>query len=278
MVFFGAAGALVVVLLVVAGAVLLDHGSGDVAAGSPSPGSAPAGSGVTPESYSSSPSARAYAAIDRRSADPTALTMDELFSGTAAAIKGSGGGPRLALREKRLDNDCVAAVWGNALGTELRRAGCTQVARGLYADVRRGAGGRRADPSAGTDRSPAGGSPGAANRSPAGSGRAPGAGDGHIVNVAIFNLADVGASDRLVEALGTGRGGGFVKPLTSEPPLDRVGRGFSMARGLAMGHYAVVAWAERLDGEGDPTDAGLLSLLIEGGKAPAVLGRAARPR
>jgi hypothetical protein len=48
-----------------------------------------------------------------------------------------------------------------------------------------------------------------------------------------------------------------------------------MARGLAMGHYAVVSWAQRLDGKGDASDGNLLSLLIEGGKAPAVLGRAA---
>jgi hypothetical protein len=49
-----------------------------------------------------------------------------------------------------------------------------------------------------------------------------------------------------------------------------------MARGLAMGHFAVVSWAARLDGKGDATDETLLSLLIEGGKSPAVLGRAAR--
>jgi hypothetical protein len=38
----------------------------------------------------------------------------------------------------------------------------------------------------------------------------------------------------------------------------------------------VVSWAERLDGKGTETDETLLSLLIEGGKSPAVLGRAAR--
>jgi hypothetical protein len=96
----------------------------------------------------------------------------------------------------------------------------------------------------------------------------------YALTVTVFNLAGKESADRLVGMLGSG--GGFVRPLPAQAPLDRVGQGFTMARGLAMGHYAVVAWAQRLDGEGDAQDEALLSLLIEGGKAPGPLGRAAR--
>lgn len=96
-------------------------------------------------------------------------------------------------------------------------------------------------------------------------------GGGHGVTVAIFNLAGVEDANRLVAALDQ-RGGGFVKPLSD------FGRGFSMARGLAMGHYVVVGWVQRLDGKGDAQDEALLSLLIETGDSKAVLGRAARSR
>ncbi|MFI0349589.1 hypothetical protein [Actinomadura sp. 9N407] len=96
----------------------------------------------------------------------------------------------------------------------------------------------------------------------------------HALTVAVFNLAGKENADRLVGRLESG--GGFVRPLPAGEPLDRFGQGFSMARGLAVGHYAVVAWAQRLDGKGDVQDEALLSLLIEGGKAPGPLGRAAR--
>jgi hypothetical protein len=100
----------------------------------------------------------------------------------------------------------------------------------------------------------------------------------YAVTVAILNLADVAAANRAVDALGEGtKGGGFVKPLPLPAPLNRFGQGFSVARGLAMGHYVVVCWVQRLDGKGDAQDDGLLSLLVETGGPPAVLGRAARP-
>jgi hypothetical protein len=92
----------------------------------------------------------------------------------------------------------------------------------------------------------------------------------YAVTVGVFNLAGVEDANRLAAAFGDG--GGFVRP------LGDFGRGFSMARGLAMGHYVVVGWVQRLDGKGDAQDEALLSLLVEAGGSKAVLGRAARSR
>jgi hypothetical protein len=122
------------------------------------------------------------------------------------------------------------------VGAELGRGGCTQAARGIYSDTE----------------------------------------TGYALAVAVFNLNASADADRFVEKLEHTIGAGFVLPLEAPDPLDDFGRGFGMARGVAMGHFAVVSWAARLDGKGDATDETLLSLLIEGGTSPAVLGRAAR--
>jgi hypothetical protein len=92
--------------------------------------------------------------------------------------------------------------------------------------------------------------------------------------VTIFNLADANAADRLVAAADPRSGNGFPLPLTGATPF---GHGFSTSRGLAMGHYAVITWAQRTDGTGDETDAGLLSLLVAIGHPKALLVRAAAP-
>ncbi len=143
---------------------------------------------------------------------------------------------RPTLRGKRLDADCTAAAWGGTVAADLRRGRCTQAARMIYADTR----------------------------------------SGHALAVAVFNLASADDAGRFVAMLDKARGGGFVRPLPVPRSRHVFGQGYGMARGLAMGHFAVVTWAERLDGEGDARDETLLSLLIEGGKVPAVLGRAAR--
>ncbi|GLW63221.1 hypothetical protein Arub01_14650 [Actinomadura rubrobrunea] len=238
-VFYATAGALAVVFLVGALAVLALGGGDDGAAGRRSPqsmGRSPAASGPAPASYSSSPSSAVYQGIAQRSADRAPLTEAEAFPASANTITVEDAGLRLKLKAKSLDADCVAAVWGTGMGEQLREHGCTQTARTLYAD-----------------------------------------GDGrYALSVTVFNLASASDADRFVDEIGRARGGGFVLPLPAEAPLDRFGQGFGMARGLAMGHYAVVAWAQRLDGKGDGTDETLLSLLIEGGKAPGPLGRAAR--
>jgi hypothetical protein len=52
------------------------------------------------------------------------------------------------------------------------------------------------------------------------------------------------------------------------------GQAFSIARGVAMGHYAVITWVQRADGTGDERDGALLSLLVTTGRPGAVLLRA----
>ncbi|MBW8481085.1 hypothetical protein [Actinomadura parmotrematis] len=226
--------ALVLVLVAAAaGAVLLlgDDRTGHRTVKAPSGGHA-AANGPSPETYSSSPSTKAFAAIARRATDKAPLTAAELFPEDARTI--TAGRARLALKQQRLDADCTRAVWGGEVGARLARAGCTQAARGLFADTRAG----------------------------------------YALEVGVFNLDSADAAGGLVGSL-QGDGGGFMLPLPAAAPLDRFGQGFSTARGLAMGHYAVLVWAARTDGKGTATDDTLLSLLIEGGKPPAVLGRAA---
>ncbi|TYK47794.1 hypothetical protein [Actinomadura decatromicini] len=235
--YFGAAAALaVLVLLGLAAVTVLDGGGADTRDTAAAKIGKPAGNGLSPDSYSSSPSSGAYAGIVSRSADPKPLTIEEAFPASAAALSVPDGDVEVKLRAKRLDADCAAAAWGATVVETLGKGGCTQAARGIYAGPKGGYG----------------------------------------LAVAVFNLAGSADADRFVATLEHTIGAGFVRPLEAPAPLDGFGHGFGMARGLAMGHFAVVTWAQRLDGTGDEKDATLLSLLIEGGKAPAVLGRAAR--
>ncbi|MCW2904384.1 MAG: hypothetical protein JWO67_6649 [Streptosporangiaceae bacterium] len=222
--FFAAAAALLVIGLLIA---VIPLGGGAAKPTRTSVGR-PADNGITPTSYSDSPSTEIFRPIDRRSADARPLTVNEVFPSGARVVPGPGGKGKLTLRGERLVGDCAQAAWGAPIGDVLRRGGCTQAVRGVYS------------------------------------------GDRYGMTVAIFNMAAVQDADLLAHALG--EGGGFVKP------LDGFGRGFSMARGLAMGHYVVVGWVQRLDGKGDPQDEALLSLLVEAGGSKAVLSRAAGSR
>ena len=141
-------------------------------------------------------------------------------------------GAKLALRASELDEDGGKAVWGQGRGEALREGGCVQAVRGLYTDDKK---------------------------------------EFRVV-VAVYNLRDEDAADRVVEAFGAGSGG-FVK-LPAKTPA-RFGEGFSLARGLAMGHYALITWAERADGTGTGTSRPLLSLVVTAAKAEALYDRAA---
>ncbi|MGH3239014.1 MAG: hypothetical protein ACRDNL_01455, partial [Spirillospora sp.] len=237
--YFGAAAVLALFVLLGAGGVMVLRGDGNGAGGhdlSNAQIGKPARNGLSPDFYSSSPSAAAYAGITSRGTDAKPLTIEEAFPPSVAELQVPDGDVEVKLRAKRLDGDCAAAVWGATVGDVLGKGGCTQAARGIYSETK----------------------------------------DGYALAVAVFNLAGSADADRFVATLEKTLGAGFVRPLEAPAPLDGFGRGFGMARGLAMGHFAVVTWAERLDGKGDEKDETLLSLLIEGGKSPAALGRAAR--
>ncbi|HZE33992.1 MAG TPA: hypothetical protein VE198_21490 [Actinoallomurus sp.] len=90
--------------------------------------------------------------------------------------------------------------------------------------------------------------------------------------VTIFNLADAKAADRVVAGADPRSGNGFLLAPPHSPPF---GQAFSTARGVAMGHYAVITWVQHADGTGDESDAALLSLLVTTGRPNAVLVRAA---
>lgn len=91
------------------------------------------------------------------------------------------------------------------------------------------------------------------------------------VLVTIFNLANSRAADRIVADADPRLGSGFPLAPPGSPPF---GQAFSIARGVAMGHYAVMTWVQRTDGSGDERDAALLSLLVTAGRPNAVLLRA----
>jgi hypothetical protein len=134
-----------------------------------------------------------------------------------------------------VDTDCAQAIWGATAAAQLRSSGCTQAVRGIYADQKKG----------------------------------------YAALFAIFNLAHSVDAGRFVHTIIPGTGAGFVRPLPEPAPLAAFGQGFGMARGAAMGHYAVVVWVQRLDGTGDAKDQSLISLLVTAGNAPAVYGRVA---
>jgi hypothetical protein len=90
--------------------------------------------------------------------------------------------------------------------------------------------------------------------------------------ITILNVADSTAADKVVAAADPRTGEGFVRPLGDQAAF---GQGFSTARGVAMGHYAVISWLRRIDGTGSETDPKLVSLLVTVGPPPAVVGRVA---
>jgi hypothetical protein len=90
--------------------------------------------------------------------------------------------------------------------------------------------------------------------------------------VTVFNLADDRAADQVVADADPKSANGFPLVPPKANPFDQ---GFSIARGVAMGHYAVITWVRHADGSGDERDPALLSLLVSAGKPNAVLVRAA---
>ncbi|WP_460351579.1 hypothetical protein [Actinoallomurus acanthiterrae] len=216
---------LVVALVAVAGVVVLLHDEPKPSA--PQPGGSLAG-GPSPSVYSATASTEVFAPIAKRTADPSPLTENEVFDKKTIADTDSKAS--LKLTTSKLDARCADTVWGQALVRLVQQVGCTQVARGVYADKH------------------------------------------FMAMVAIFNLADSTVAGKLVTAADPRTGNGFAKPPSDEAAFSQ---GFSTARGVAMGHYAVITWVRRADGSGSETDPKLLSLLVTVGPPPSIVGRVA---
>lgn len=89
--------------------------------------------------------------------------------------------------------------------------------------------------------------------------------------VTIFNLSGSAAADRVVAQADPKSGNGFPLVPSRSAPFNQ---GFSIARGVAMGHFAVLTWVRHTNGTGDERDTALLSLLVTTGRPAAVLIRA----
>ncbi|MEV5896732.1 hypothetical protein [Nonomuraea fuscirosea] len=110
--------------------------------------------------------------VTERAKDPKALTEKEVFSQKALAVSKK---LKLKLVAKQLDADCSTALWGERLHELTSNAGCTQVARGLYASS---------------------------------DGR-------YVGQYTLLNLKDGKSASELVESLKTLYRGGWARPLTS---------------------------------------------------------------
>ncbi|MGI5292339.1 hypothetical protein ACQEVF_54840 [Nonomuraea polychroma] len=107
-----------------------------------------------------------------RAKDSRALTEKEVFAQSELAVSKK---LKLKLVDKQLDTDCSAALWGQTLLEQVSDAGCTQVARGLYASS---------------------------------DGR-------YVGQYTLLNLKDGQSAAELVESLKTLYRGGWARPLTS---------------------------------------------------------------
>lgn len=110
--------------------------------------------------------------VTERAKDPKALTEKEVFSQKTLAVSKK---LKLKLVANQLDADCATALWGERLHDLTANAGCTQVARGLYASS---------------------------------DGR-------YVGQYTLLNLKDGKSASELVEALKTLYRGGWASPLTS---------------------------------------------------------------
>ncbi|HEV7933094.1 MAG TPA: hypothetical protein VGP70_12405 [Actinomadura sp.] len=211
------AGLLIVVALVVV--VVVARGGNDskepTASGGRSPragsngGVVPAGQ-LRPSDYDDNASWSLWNPLDDRTDDPDAMTVSEVFDDPESRnAEGSDKKVYSLQGLGRMDTDCAQAVWGDGLKAALQGYGCTQVARGVYADETKRIAG----------------------------------------HVAVFNLRDVTSADQFIKDLDPAQGKGFVTPLPGQSsPLDRFGSGFTGADGGAYGHFVVVSWVGFTDG------------------------------
>jgi hypothetical protein len=117
----GAALAVLIVVVIVA-VVAMDGGDGkkDQAA---------AAARVTPKVYVNTPANSLVAKLNDRSKDKRPLYKTEVFDPESKSV--AHGAYHFTLVGSQL-SDCASATWGQQLQNDLRKYGCTQVARGAY--------------------------------------------------------------------------------------------------------------------------------------------------
>jgi hypothetical protein len=117
-------GAAVAVIVVVVAVALVALGGGD---GKKS--QAAAAARVSPKVYVNTPANSLVNKLNERSKDKRPLNKSEVFGDDAKSVK--HGTYNFTLVGSDL-TDCATVTWGQELQNDLRKYGCTQVARGAY--------------------------------------------------------------------------------------------------------------------------------------------------
>jgi len=121
LIIVGAAVAVIVVVVVVA---VVAMGGGD---GKKS--EAAAAARVSPKVYVNTPANSLVNKLNERSKDKRPLNKSEVFGGDSKSV--SHGAYHFTLVGSAV-SDCASATWGEELQNDLKKYGCTQVARGAY--------------------------------------------------------------------------------------------------------------------------------------------------
>jgi hypothetical protein len=118
----GGAAVAVLIVVVIVGMVAMGGGDGkkDQAA---------AAARVMPKVYVNTPANSLVDKLNQRSKDNRPLNESEVFGGDSKSV--SHGDYHFTLAGAAL-TDCASATWGQELQNDLRKYGCTQVARGAY--------------------------------------------------------------------------------------------------------------------------------------------------
>jgi hypothetical protein len=122
LVIVGGAALAVLIMVVIVAVVAMDGGDGkkDQAA---------AAARVTPKVYVNTPANSLVDKLNDRSKDKRPLYKTEVFDPESKSV--SHGAYHFTLAGSQL-SDCASATWGQELQNDLRKYGCTQVARGAY--------------------------------------------------------------------------------------------------------------------------------------------------
>jgi hypothetical protein len=84
---------------------------------------------VKPRIYVNTPANSLVGKLNERSKDKRPLNKSEVFGGDAKSV--SHGNYHFTLSDSAI-SDCVSATWGQELQNDLKKFGCSQVARGAY--------------------------------------------------------------------------------------------------------------------------------------------------